>query len=145
MPQSDQLRDKSDTEGDEDGPVTRILDRIRATPGGRLALRIGVGVLGAVVIAAGLLMIPLPGPGWAVVILGLAILALEFDWAKRLLEFTRRHVKTWTHWVTRQSIAVRALLGLATFIFVSLIVWASVKLSFHIDLAVLVWNWVTNR
>ena len=36
-------------------------------------------------LAVGILAIPYPGPGWAIVFLGLAILATEFEWAHRLL------------------------------------------------------------
>jgi uncharacterized protein (TIGR02611 family) len=145
MPQSDQLRDKSDTESDDHGPVARRLDRIRATPTGRLALRIGVGVLGALVVALGIVLIPFPGPGWAVVILGLAILAIEFPWARGLLEFTKKHVRSWTHWVTRQSIPIRLLVGVIGFVFVTVIVWASVRLSFGIDLLTVARDWLKNR
>ncbi|MGI8439711.1 MAG: PGPGW domain-containing protein [Thermoleophilaceae bacterium] len=43
-------------------------------------------VLGFVVIAAGILIAPLPGPGPLIIVpLGLAMLALEFVWAERLL------------------------------------------------------------
>ena len=43
-------------------------------------------VLGFIVIAAGILIAPLPGPGPLIVVpLGLAMLALEFVWAERLL------------------------------------------------------------
>jgi uncharacterized protein (TIGR02611 family) len=111
-----------------------VLDKIRANPTGRLALKIGIGVLGTLVVALGIVLIPFPGPGWAIVILGLAILSLEFSWAKRLLEFTRRHVKAWTSWIGRQSLGVRAIIGVVGMIFVAAIVWVSVKLSFGIDL-----------
>jgi uncharacterized protein (TIGR02611 family) len=42
-----------------------------------------VGVLGGAVLLAGLAMIVLPGPAFLVVPLGLAILAMEFNWAQR--------------------------------------------------------------
>ena len=138
MPQSDQLRDKSDTERD-----TGLLDRIRANRTGRLALRIGIGTLGTLVVALGIVLIPFPGPGWAIVILGLAIWAIEFTWAQNLLEFTKRHVQSWTRWVGRQSIPVRALVGVVGLIFVGFIVWASVRLSFGVDLVSVVWGWVS--
>ena len=41
---------------------------------------------GFIVILIGLLLIPLPGPGWLIVALGIGMLALEFDRAERLLE-----------------------------------------------------------
>ena len=143
MPRSDQMSDKSDTERDGEGPVSRRLDRIRANRTGRLVLRIGVGTLGALVVALGIVLIPFPGPGWAIVILGLAIWAIEFTWAQNLLEFTKRHVQSWTRWVGRQSIPVRALVGVVGLIFVGFIVWASVRLSFGVDLVSVVWGWVS--
>jgi uncharacterized protein (TIGR02611 family) len=130
------------TNPDEHGTRVGVLDRIRASPTGRLSLKIGVGVLGGVVVAAGIVMIPFPGPGWAVVILGLAIWAIEFVWARNLLEFTKRHVQSWTHWIGRQSLPMRGLIGLVGFIFVSAIVWTSVKLTFDKDLAQIIWNWL---
>ncbi len=119
---------------DEGAPGVRVLDRIRATPTGRLSLKIAIGTVGTLVVAIGIVLIPFPGPGWAIVILGLAIWALEFAWAKSLLEFTRRHVRNWTHWIGRQSIAVRVLIGVVGLIFVAAIVWASVRVSFDFDL-----------
>ncbi|MBU2666309.1 TIGR02611 family protein [Actinoplanes bogorensis] len=122
------------TKPDQDRAPTGVLDKIRANPTGRLALKISIAALGAIVVAAGIVMIPLPGPGWAVVIAGLAIWAIEFAWAKHLLEFTKKHVLSWTHWIGRQSWPVKGLVGLATFLFVSAIVYLSVRVSFGIDL-----------
>src|ERR1700753_476143 len=99
------------TEPDEDRSPVGVLDKIRSNPTGRLTLKIGIGVLGALVIALGIILIPFPGPGWAIVILGLAIWAIEFTWAKRLLEYTKRQVQSWTRWIGRRSWPVRALLG----------------------------------
>jgi uncharacterized protein (TIGR02611 family) len=80
--------------------------------------RVTVGIVGGVIVAFGLVTIPLPGPGWLTVIAGLFVLGSEFTWAERLLEFTKRHVKSWTDWVGRQAIWVRALIALATAAFV---------------------------
>ena len=135
----------SDTERDDSGPISGLLDRIRSNRTSHLALRIGIGVLGTLVVGLGIVLIPFPGPGWAIVILGLAIWAIEFAWAKNLLEFTKRHVQSWTHWVGRQSIPIRALVGVVGLIFVGFIVWGSVRLSFGVDLASITWNWVTGR
>ena len=41
---------------------------------------------GFAVLLLGIALIPLPGPGWLIVALGLFMLALEFDRAERLLE-----------------------------------------------------------
>ena len=50
--------------------------------------RIGIVILGLLIIVAGLVMSGpgVPGPGVAVILIGLGFLALEFDWAERLLE-----------------------------------------------------------
>ncbi len=82
------------------------------------AYRVAVGIVGGLVVAFGLATIPLPGPGWLTVIAGLFVLATEFTWAERLLEFTKRHVRRWTDWVGRQPLWLRGLLALATAAFV---------------------------
>jgi uncharacterized protein (TIGR02611 family) len=133
------------TKPDQDGSAVGLLDRVRANPTGRLALRIGIGVLGTLIVGVGIVLIPFPGPGWAIVILGLAVWALEFAWAKNLLEFTKKHVRAWTHWVTRQSLAVRLAIGVVGLIFVSAIVWASVRLSFGVDLFAMTRDWLASR
>ncbi len=80
--------------------------------------RLVVGAVGGLVVAFGLVTIPLPGPGWLTVIAGLFLLATEFTWAERLLDFTRRHVRAWTEWLGRQRAWVRAAVALATAAFV---------------------------
>lgn len=66
-----------------------------------------MGVLGSVVLVLGILAIPYPGPGWAIVFVGLAILASEFTWAKRVLHYARGKYDAWTDWLGRQSVPVR--------------------------------------
>ncbi|MGY1856283.1 TIGR02611 family protein [Modestobacter sp. SYSU DS0290] len=80
--------------------------------------RVGVGIVGGLVVAVGVVTIPLPGPGWLTVIAGLFVLASEFTWAERLLQFTRHHVGRWTTWLTRQPIWVRLSFALLTAAFV---------------------------
>jgi uncharacterized protein (TIGR02611 family) len=82
------------------------------------AYRVGAGIVGGLIAALGVVAIPLPGPGWLIVIAGLFVLATEFLWAERLLEFTKRHVQRWTDWVTSRPLWVRMLLALATAAFV---------------------------
>jgi uncharacterized protein (TIGR02611 family) len=57
---------------------------------GRSSKRIAVTVVGFAVLAAGLAMFVLPGPGILVVALGFAILGTEYAWAAAALERTRR-------------------------------------------------------
>lgn len=53
----------------------------------------GVLVLGFGLVAAGIAMLVLPGPGWAAIIVGLVVLASEYAWARRLLDPVRRWAK----------------------------------------------------
>ena len=43
-------------------------------------------VVGFTVLLAGVVMLVTPGPGWVTIAAGLAILAAEFVWARRLLD-----------------------------------------------------------
>ncbi|GLZ33414.1 TIGR02611 family protein [Lentzea sp. NBRC 105346] len=79
----------------------------RRNPALNLAYRIGVGVVGGLVLIAGILMIPYPGPGWLVVFFGLAILATEFEWAGRVLKFAKRYYDAWVDWLKRQPLWLR--------------------------------------
>ena len=87
--------------------------RVRRTRTGRLAWRISVTVLGVVIIVAGIVLLPLPGPGWLIIFAGLGLLATEFEWANRLLQFARRQVSSWTSWAATQPRWVQGLIGLA--------------------------------
>ena len=51
--------------------------------------RILIGVVGGTVLALGIALIALPGPAFLVIPAGLAILAIEFAWARRWLRSTR--------------------------------------------------------
>lgn len=51
----------------------------------RWARRIVVGLVGGTVLALGVALIVLPGPAMVVIPVGLAILGIEFAWARRWL------------------------------------------------------------
>ncbi len=52
--------------------------------------RIAVSVAGFLLIAVGLALMVLPGPGVLFLIAGLAVLATEYVWAQRALNFAKR-------------------------------------------------------
>ena len=54
------------------------------------ARKVAVAVIGSTVLAFGIALIVLPGPAFIVIPLGLAILATEFLWARRLLRRVRQ-------------------------------------------------------
>ena len=54
-----------------------------------------VSVLGALIIVVGIILMPLPGPGMLIVVVGVSVLASEFTWAKSAYErimHTARHL-----------------------------------------------------
>ncbi|MEU4795537.1 TIGR02611 family protein [Streptomyces sp. NPDC023327] len=57
-----------------------------------LSWQVGVFVVGLAVVVAGIIMLPLPGPGWLVIFGGMAIWATEFVWAQLVLRWTKRKV-----------------------------------------------------
>jgi uncharacterized protein (TIGR02611 family) len=59
----------------------------------RAAWRTIVLVVGGTVVAIGVAMVVLPGPAFVVIPAGLAILATEFVWARRLLVRVRNYVE----------------------------------------------------
>ncbi|MEJ5378432.1 MAG: PGPGW domain-containing protein [bacterium] len=56
----------------------------------RQVRRLLVAVVGGTVVLIGLAMVVLPGPATVVIPAGMAILATEFLWARRVLEKTRQ-------------------------------------------------------
>ena len=55
----------------------------------RAVRRGGVFLVGMTLLIAGAAMLVLPGPGIAVILLGLVVLSAEFLWAKRVLAWFR--------------------------------------------------------
>src|SRR5918992_1051765 len=78
--------------GEEDDDTPELLIKLRERKERHeqrhIVLRAGFVLLGVLIVLAGAaLSFPgVPGPGIAVILIGLGFLALEFDWAERLLE-----------------------------------------------------------
>ncbi|MGG7507778.1 TIGR02611 family protein [Plantibacter sp. YIM 135249] len=89
-----------------DRPLRRFFRRLRAwietKPGLRHGYRLVVGVVGGLIAVVGLILVPLPGPGWLVVFVGLALLGTEFAWAKRAAAFIKRQLVRFAAWVRRR-------------------------------------------
>jgi uncharacterized protein (TIGR02611 family) len=56
--------------------------------------RISVLLVGGVILVAGLAMLVLPGPGLLVMGVAIAVLALEFDWARKLADAIGRAARS---------------------------------------------------
>lgn len=119
---------KQDEQSERDRPSirrrwARWRDRLRERPRSEFVYRIVVGVIGLVVLGVGIVAIPYPGPGWAIVFVGLGILATEFDWARRLLAYARERYDKVMDWFHRQHAIVQILGGVFTALIVAATLW----------------------
>jgi uncharacterized protein (TIGR02611 family) len=78
------------SEEDDDTPelLVKLRERKERHKRRHILHRIAIVIVGILIVIAGLaLSAPgVPGPGIAVILVGLTFIALEFDWAERLLE-----------------------------------------------------------
>lgn len=102
---------------------------IRANPTSRRIYRIAVFVVGLVLLLGGLALVPLPGPGWLIVIAGIAIWASEFEPASRLLEFVKDKVRAWEQWLKPQAWWVKGLVALGTACVVAAALWLTMRVT----------------
>ena len=85
--------------------------------------RTTVAIVGSLVVIVGIIAIPYPGPGWLIVFAGLAILATEFTWAQKLLDYAKGKYGAWEKWLKKQPVGVRVLVLLLTAIVVVFSMW----------------------
>ncbi|MCA9511473.1 MAG: PGPGW domain-containing protein [Myxococcota bacterium] len=84
------MSERPSPHGDDDAPIW--------TSPYRLLRRLVVAVLGLSVLAVGLALLVLPGPAFVVIPLGLGILAIEFEWARRWLRRTKAQYAELAAW-----------------------------------------------
>ena len=106
------------------------------------AKRVGIAVIGGIVLLAGIVMIPYPGPGWLVVFAGLGILSTEFEWAQDVLHFARKKYDAWADWVKRQNAVVKSLIWLMTALVVVVTIWLLNGYGLINQVLGLGWDWV---
>ena len=121
--------------GDEEPPeddtpelLVKLRERKERHKQRHLLHRIGIVILGVLVVLAGLFMSGpgVPGPGIAVILIGLGFLALEFDWAERLLERGILYADELKDRAEETSTAQRVLAGLIAAMAVAAFVVAAV-------------------
>ncbi|AKE40606.1 TIGR02611 family protein [Corynebacterium kutscheri] len=100
--------------------VSEKVDNIRLHHHGLKTHRLGFLIrpctlaAGWIITIVGLIAIPLPGPGWLTVFVGIGVLSLELHWAKRLLNWGVRFYERFFAWYHIQSKKVRYGLVAAT-------------------------------
>lgn len=101
-----------------------------------------IAIVGGIVVAVGIVAIPYPGPGWLIVFAGLAILATEFTWAQRVLDYLRERYRRWLAWLERQHISVRLLVLAFTGFVVVVTLWLLNGYGLLNDWLQLHWDWL---
>ncbi|MGH8900507.1 MAG: PGPGW domain-containing protein [Egibacteraceae bacterium] len=61
-----------------------------------LVQRVAIAVVGGIITTAGIVLLFIPGPGLLVLLLGLAILATEFVWARQVRQWVHREARSIT-------------------------------------------------
>ncbi|MCQ8772148.1 TIGR02611 family protein [Streptomyces sp. KLMMK] len=96
--ESDRRQDAAAGDGTKDGGAaepalgSRAPHFIKRSRPLHVSWQVGVFIVGLAVVVAGIIMLPLPGPGWLVIFGGMAIWATEFVWAQLVLRWTKRKV-----------------------------------------------------
>ena len=100
--------------------------RIRSDPRKHRIYRGVVAVVGTLLILLGAATGWLPGPGGIpLTLLGLAVLASEFEWAQRLLGWARQHLRSGREWLAGKPAWVSWLGGAATLVGIAVAAWLS--------------------
>jgi uncharacterized protein (TIGR02611 family) len=105
--------------------IRRLAERRERHKQRRLPYRLGFVAAGFTVTFAGLAMLVLPGPGLVVIPIGLAMLALEFAWAERMLEKAVEQADAAKRTAASTSRRQRALSAIATLLAIAAIVAAA--------------------
>jgi uncharacterized protein (TIGR02611 family) len=94
--------------------------RIRSNPHSHRIYRYVVALVGLLIVAGGLALVPLPGPGWLIVIFGIIVWASEFVWAERLRDWVRDRLRAWTEWLKPKAWYVKAAVAVGTALLVGI-------------------------
>jgi uncharacterized protein (TIGR02611 family) len=90
------------------------------------AVRVVVALAGFAAVLGGIAMLVLPGPGLAAIAVGLGLLALEFEWAERMLGRVLRRMERVTpsrrgpriaFWIATGVVAVAGLVLSALYLY----------------------------
>ncbi|WP_459547047.1 TIGR02611 family protein [Nocardia sp. X0981] len=117
-------------------------DRIARRPALDLCYRIGVAVVGTVVFVVGVVTIPFPGPGWALVFTGIGILATEFAVARHALTWLRDKYRRGMAWYISRGPLMQILAFLATCAVVVATLWIIGTFGLAGDLIGVDWPWL---
>lgn len=86
-------------ERDRRGLGSRAPEFIKSSKPLHRGWQVVIFLVGLAIVAGGVVLLPLPGPGWLIIFAGIGVWATEFPWAQRVLRWTKRQVLEWAHWL----------------------------------------------
>jgi uncharacterized protein (TIGR02611 family) len=107
-----------------------------------LTFRVVVAVIGIAVVIFGIIALPAPGPGWAIIFLGLGILAAEFEGARRVLIWVRAKYQAWVDWLGRQHRIVQLIVLTGILLLVAVCAWFFGAFALVASWLRLDWDWL---
>lgn len=66
-----------------------------------------VTIIGSVITLLGVALIILPGPAWLLLPIGLAILSLEYEWARKWLKKSQSYMTQTAYWLDKKIRHIR--------------------------------------
>ncbi|MCL1137098.1 PGPGW domain-containing protein [Shewanella pneumatophori] len=66
-----------------------------------------ITIIGGLLTLTGAALIVLPGPAWLLLPIGLAILSLEYTWARHWLKKSQAHLSKTARWLDRKMLLRR--------------------------------------
>lgn len=102
---------------------------IRTHPLTGTIYRVVVAVLGLLLVIAGLPMVPLVGPGWAIIFVGLFLWSTEFMWARRVTQFVKAEVLAFEQYARALPWRAKIPLLLLSAVFGWLVFWGALFLT----------------
>jgi len=97
-----------------------------------------------VVFVIGIIAIPYPGPGWAILFVGLGILATEFEWARRLLAYAKERYDKAMDWFQARHWSIQILGGIFTALVVFGTLWLLGAADWTAELFNFDWPWLNS-
>jgi uncharacterized protein (TIGR02611 family) len=115
----------------EDAPKPTLVERMRAQREVHakrpLYLRVPIAAGGFTLLLAGVAMLVLPGPAFAVIPVALAILALEFAWAGRALEIALKKAEQAKRSARETTRVEKIIVGMAVALAAAAAILASIQ------------------
>ncbi|MCT2588603.1 TIGR02611 family protein [Streptomyces sp. N2-109] len=105
---------QSDVKKEERPLGSRAPQFIKARRPLHMSWQVGVFLVGLLIVVTGVILLPLPGPGWLIIFGGMAVWATEFVWAQIVMRWTKGKLADGTGYLKRRRAERAARKGMST-------------------------------